>query len=151
MSFQHHVSRPLYKICHLIPFLLLLVILLTGTCFAETVLFDGTSMDGWAHTGPGYFRIDPIQKSLVAMGGMGMLFYYDQQFADFELTLDYRIARWDANSGVFIRFPNLPIKISLRSMARRWLGLGLRCMRAMKSRSVMPVEGTPAPARSTVF
>lgn len=124
MSCQHHVSRPLYKICHLIPLLLLLVILLTGTCFAETVLFDGTSMDGWAHTGPGYFRIDPIQKSLVAMGGMGMLFYYDQQFADFELTLDYKIARWDANSGVFIRFPNLPIKnqpqVNGQEMAGPW-------------------------------
>lgn len=110
MSHRKQVSRSFVKICHPAFYVVLLVVVSAGSCFAETVLFDGTSMDGWAHTGPGYFRLDPIHKSLVAMGGMGMLFYYDQQFADFELTLDYKSSRWDANSGVYVRFPNLPKK-----------------------------------------
>jgi hypothetical protein len=80
----------------------------TGNCSGELVLFDGSSMDGWGHTGPGYFKIDPEEKSLVAMGGMGMFFYYDRQFADFELTLEWKAAISETNSGVFIRFPSLP-------------------------------------------
>src|SRR3990172_1405214 len=86
----------------------LLLLSVTGNCSDEIVLFDGTSMDGWAHTGPGYFKIDPSDKSMVAMGGMGMTFFYDSQFADFELTLEWKAKLPDTNSGVFIRFPNLP-------------------------------------------
>ncbi len=87
---------------------ILLLLSVTGNCSNEIVLFDGSSMDGWAHTGPGYFKIDPAEKSLVAMGGMGMLFFYDRQFTDFELALEWKAKIPETNSGVFIRFPNLP-------------------------------------------
>jgi hypothetical protein len=89
----------------------LVILSVTGNCSGEKVLFDGTTMDGWAHTGAGYFKIDSQEKSLVTMGGMGMLFYYDQPFTDFELTLDFKTTRPDSNSGVFVRFPNLPKKV----------------------------------------
>lgn len=76
----------------------------------EVVLFDGTSFDGWAHTGPGAFNLDSEKKIMTSEGGMGMLFYYDEQFEDFDLTLEYSVDNERANSGVFIRFPNLPKK-----------------------------------------
>lgn len=85
-----------------------LVLTLTGNCSDEVVLFDGTTLDGWAHTGAGYFLVDEDEKTLVSRGGMGMLFYYDRQFDDFELTLEYAVEKEGANSGVFLRFPNLP-------------------------------------------
>jgi len=85
-------------------------ILLAGSsAYAEEiVLFDGKSMDGWAHTGPGYFGLDERESCLIARGGMGMLFYYDQKFKDFEVVLEFSVNQDNANSGVFVRFPNLP-------------------------------------------
>ena len=76
----------------------------------EVVLFDGTSMDGWAHTGPGAFILDSKEKFMISEGGMGMLFYYDEQFEDFDLSLEWSVDNEHANSGVFVRFPNLPQK-----------------------------------------
>lgn len=89
---------------------LFLLITVSGNCSNEIVLFDGKNMDGWAHTGPGYFELDEEAGCLITRGGMGMLFYYDQKFADFELTLEFSVNRKNANSGVFVRFPNLPRK-----------------------------------------
>ncbi|MCG3195965.1 MAG: DUF1080 domain-containing protein [Candidatus Omnitrophica bacterium] len=100
-----HYSRFLLLVC------LLLGLSVHGSCSDQIVLFDGSTLDGWAHTGPGYFAIDKDQKSLVAMGGMGMLWYYDRQFGDFELELEWRRNIDNANSGVFIRFPNIPQKV----------------------------------------
>jgi len=82
----------------------------SGNCSDEIVLFDGQSMDGWAHTGPGYFGLDEREHCLISRNGMGMLFYYDQKFDDFDLTLEWSVNREKANSGVFVRFPNLPKK-----------------------------------------
>lgn len=90
---------------------LLLGLSVSGSCSDQIVLFDGATLDGWAHTGPGYFAIDREQKTLVAMGGMGMLWYYDRQFGDFELELEWKRNIDHANSGVFIRFPNIPQKV----------------------------------------
>ena len=94
----------------LIPALVLLLAAQVACRAEERVLFDGTSLDGWAHTGPGYFELDPKEACLISRGGMGMLFYYDQKFDDFELTLEWNAISREANSGVFIRFPNLPKK-----------------------------------------
>lgn len=101
-----HLSTRNQSYVFLVGILLLLSV--TGNCSDEMVLFDGSSLDGWAHTGPGYFKINPAEKSMVAMGGMGMTFFYDRQFADFELTLEWKAKIPETNSGVFIRFPNLP-------------------------------------------
>ncbi len=90
----------------LLPIFLLLTV--TGNCSDKVVLFDGSTLDGWAHTGEGYFNVDEDEKCLVSHGGMGMLFYYDRQFEDFELDLEFKVNQEGANSGVFVRFPNLP-------------------------------------------
>ncbi|MCA9430030.1 MAG: DUF1080 domain-containing protein [Candidatus Omnitrophica bacterium] len=99
-----HVSTK--SLLWMIPIFLLLTV--TGNCSDDVVLFNGTTLDGWAHTGDGYFNVDEKDKALVSHGGMGMLFYYDRQFEDFELNLDFSVNKEDANSGVFVRFPNLP-------------------------------------------
>ena len=77
---------------------------------AILILFDGTSFDGWAHTGPGYFELVSEEKAMVSRGGMGMLYYCDRKFKDFELTLEWKVSKPEDNSGVFVRFPNLPKK-----------------------------------------
>jgi 3-keto-disaccharide hydrolase len=89
---------------------LFLLITVSGNCSNEMVLFDGKNLDGWAQTGPGYFELDEEAGCLITRGGMGMLFYYDQRFSDFELTLEFSVNQKNANSGVFVRFPNLPKK-----------------------------------------
>jgi len=67
----------------------------------EMVLFDGSSTDGWHQAGPGHF--DLKDGELVTNGGMG-LFWYDKEFGDFILTLDFKVTDKSANSGVFVRF-----------------------------------------------
>ena len=70
---------------------------------AELLLSDGTSLDGWKMCGPGEFVID---GGLKATGGMGMVWYADKSFKDFELTLEWQVEDAANNSGVFVRFPN---------------------------------------------
>jgi hypothetical protein len=53
--------------------------------------------------GPGEFVID---GGLKATGGMGMVWYADKSFKDFELTLEWQVEDAANNSGVFVRFPN---------------------------------------------
>lgn len=71
-------------------------------------LFTGNSLEGWAQTGPGYFELDAKEKCLITRGGMGMLWYYYQQFDDFSLRLEWKVESKNSNSGVFVRFPNVP-------------------------------------------
>lgn len=72
------------------------------------VLFDGEEMNGWAHTGGGTFRLDTKGKFMETVGKTGVAFYYDQKFKDFVLHLEWRTTHRNSNSGVFVRFPNLP-------------------------------------------
>lgn len=73
-------------------------------------LFDGTSTDGWAMTGPGEFvHENPGEDGvLLATGGMGMLWYERRRFRDFELTLEWKNEQAGDNSGVFVRFHEPP-------------------------------------------
>jgi len=71
---------------------------------AEVVLFDGSSLSGWSHAGPGHFELrDGV---LQTHGGMGLLWFDRQSFGDFELRLDWRTSDRTDNSGVFLRFPD---------------------------------------------
>jgi hypothetical protein len=72
------------------------------------ILFDGTEMSGWAHTGGGAFQLDPEDRSMETVGKTGITFYYDRKFKDFTLQLEWRTSHRTSNSGVFIRFPNFP-------------------------------------------
>ena len=71
---------------------------------AEVVLFDGSSLNGWLHAGPGHFELrDGV---LQTHGGMGLLWFSRRSFGDFELRLDWRTSDRTDNSGVFLRFPD---------------------------------------------
>lgn len=70
-------------------------------------LFDGTSTDGWAMTGPGVFRFED-DGSITAQGGMGLYYYKDLMLKDFVLELEWKSTVETANSGVFVRFPDAP-------------------------------------------
>ncbi len=67
-------------------------------------LFDGKTHDGWAQSGPGRFVVE--NGELVAEGGMGLLWFTERPFADFELSLEWNAPRREDNSGVFVRFPS---------------------------------------------
>lgn len=73
-------------------------------------LFDGRTLDGWSMTGPGEFIIENPGDDgvLLATGGMGMLWYHERRFRDFELTLEWKTEKREDNSGVFVRFHEPP-------------------------------------------
>jgi len=81
-------------------------------------LFDGEEMNGWAHTGGGGFKLNLEDKCMETVGRTGFTFYYDRKFKDFTLKLEWRGSERKANSGVFIRFPNLP-KITFKDGKKR--------------------------------
>lgn len=70
------------------------------------VLFDGRSTAGWTMTGPGGFSVQ--SGALVSDGGMGLLWYERRRFRNFELEIDWKVARRCDNSGIFVRFPGRP-------------------------------------------
>ena len=73
-------------------------------------IFDGTaySLAGWRQAPGGSFGLRP-DGSIRSSGGLGMLWYADQEFADYSIRLQFRDVSPDnvrANSGVFVRFPD---------------------------------------------
>jgi len=71
-------------------------------------LFNGKDLDGWAHVGPGRFVVE--DGVLRTEGGMGLLWYTREKFADTTLRIVYRAPKPEdaGNSGVFIRIPEKP-------------------------------------------
>ncbi len=67
-------------------------------------LFDGATLNGWTHVGPGGFVVE--NGTLKSQGGLGLLWYSAAQFRNFELTVDWRITQVGDNSGIFVRFPD---------------------------------------------
>ena len=63
---------------------------------------------GWNHYGPGTFELDPETGVLKSQGGMGLLWYSARTYRDFVLELDFKCARKNTNSGVFVRVPGVP-------------------------------------------
>ncbi|WP_169979334.1 ThuA domain-containing protein [Microbispora sp. H10836] len=83
----------------------------------ETI-FDGTpqSFQGWSMAPSGQFNLQP-DGSMRTSGGLGMLWYSKKAYADFSLRLKFRdIAPGTgrANTGVFVRFPNLTTPLDKR-------------------------------------
>lgn len=75
---------------------------------AEPVtLFDGSqeSLQNWTMVGPGSFELQ--DGNLVSQGGMG-LYYYNEPFRDYVLELEWKTTSENANSGIFMRFPEKP-------------------------------------------
>ncbi len=68
-------------------------------------LFDGETLDGWSQAGPGGFEVGECGL-LQPHGGMGLLWYDQQTFADYVMQVDFRVQDPADNSGVFVRFPD---------------------------------------------
>jgi hypothetical protein len=68
-------------------------------------LFDGRSVEGWQHVGPGSFSVEG--GALKTRGGMGLLWYTRERFGDAVIRVVYRNPG-GVNSGVFIRIPDKP-------------------------------------------
>ncbi len=64
---------------------------------------------GWNHYGPGYFILDKKTGVLKSQGGMGLFWFAEKKFKNFELLVDFKCSRNNTNSGVFVRVPNMPV------------------------------------------
>jgi len=69
-------------------------------------LFDGRSLDGWEHVGPGRFVIE--DGMLRTEGGMGLLWYSREKLGNCVVRVVYKTASPRANSGVYIRIADRP-------------------------------------------
>ena len=93
------------------PFVLMVCVLAASSHLAHAAadapkpvtLFDGQSTTGWKQCGPGSFSVK--DGALVSAGGMGML-WHERELGDFVLTLEWKTNAANANSGVFVRFPD---------------------------------------------
>jgi hypothetical protein len=69
-------------------------------------LFDGKSLDGWEHIGPGKMVLE--DGLLRTEGGMGLLWYTREKIGDGVIRVVYKTTSHSANSGVFIRIADKP-------------------------------------------
>jgi len=69
-------------------------------------LFDGKDLNGWQMVGPGRFVVE--NGMLKTEGGMGLLWYTGQTFGHSTIRVVFKTASPNANSGVYIRFPEPP-------------------------------------------
>ena len=69
-------------------------------------LFDGRSLGGWEHVGPGKFVVE--DGLLRTEGGMGLLWYSREKLGNCVIRVVYKTANERANSGVYIRIADRP-------------------------------------------
>src|SRR3954465_5713913 len=69
-------------------------------------LFDGRSLDGWEHVGPGRFVVEDGQ--LRTEGGMGLLWYAREKLGDCVIRVVYKLGTPRSNSGVYVRIADRP-------------------------------------------
>jgi hypothetical protein len=69
-------------------------------------LFDGKSLDGWEHVGPGRFVVEDGQ--LRTEGGMGLLWYSREKLGDCVIRVVYKTGTPRSNSGIYIRIADRP-------------------------------------------
>jgi hypothetical protein len=69
-------------------------------------LYDGHGTDAWTMVGPGRFVVE--DGLLKTEGGMGLFFYSREKFGNATIRVVFKTASKNANSGVFIRLPELP-------------------------------------------
>lgn len=70
-------------------------------------LFDGKSLDGWEHLGPGGIRVE--DGALRTEGGMGLLWYTREKLGNCTIRIVYKTTSKVSNSGVFIRVAGKPV------------------------------------------
>ncbi|MFB3826657.1 MAG: DUF1080 domain-containing protein [Bryobacteraceae bacterium] len=69
-------------------------------------LFNGKDLDGWEMVGAGRFTVE--NGLMKTEGGMGLLWYTRERFGNTTLRVVFKTASPNANSGVYIRFPERP-------------------------------------------
>lgn len=69
-------------------------------------LFNGKDLTGWEHVGPGEFIVE--HGVMRTSGGMGLLSYTGEKFGNAVIRVVYRGTTEPANSGVYIRIPEVP-------------------------------------------
>ena len=77
----------------------------SGSSSAWRPLFDGRSLDGWEHVGPGKFVID--DGVLRTEGGRGLL-WVRRRLGNSVIRVVYKTANDRSNSGVYIRIADRP-------------------------------------------
>ena len=70
------------------------------------VIFDGKTLEGWEHVGPGSF--EPVDGAYKTVGGMGLLYYAEEPLGDCVIRVVYRAENGNSNSGVYIRIAEKP-------------------------------------------
>jgi hypothetical protein len=69
-------------------------------------LFDGKSLDGWEHVGPGRMVLE--DGLIRTEGGMGLLWYTREKLGDCTIRVVYKTTSPRSNSGVFVRVADKP-------------------------------------------
>ncbi len=69
-------------------------------------LFDGHTLDGWEHVGPGKFVVE--DGLLRTEGGMGLLWYSREKLGDCVIRVVYKTAGERDNSGIYVRIADRP-------------------------------------------
>ena len=102
------MKRTIVHKFHLSITVVALVVLPASVDAQESVwrhLFNGRDLTGWEQVGPGEFLVE--DGALKTVGGMGLLWYTEQEFSDTVVRVVYRNPG-GVNSGVFIRIPDRP-------------------------------------------
>jgi type 1 glutamine amidotransferase len=73
-------------------------------------LLNGRNLDGWRQVGAGRFTTEP-DGAIVSEGGPGLL-YNTRRFGDFILELDWKADTKEADSGIFLRLPQIPADLT---------------------------------------
>ncbi len=69
-------------------------------------IFDGKSLDGWEHIGPGKMVLE--DGMIRTEGGMGLLWYTKEKLGDCVIRVVYKTGGQEANSGVYVRIAEKP-------------------------------------------
>lgn len=69
-------------------------------------LFNGENLSGWKHVGKGRFVVE--NGLLHPEGGVGLLWFEGEKFANAVLRVVYKVKARSDNSGIFIRIPHPP-------------------------------------------
>ena len=69
-------------------------------------LFDGRTLEGWEHVGPGRFVVEDGQ--LRTEGGMGLLYNAKEKLGDCVIRVVYKLGTPRSNSGLYVRIAEQP-------------------------------------------
>jgi Domain of Unknown Function (DUF1080) len=73
---------------------------------AWRTLFDGKSLEGWEHIGPGKMILE--DGVIRTEGGMGLLWYTREKFGDCVIKVVYKVTTTHSNAGIFVRIAEKP-------------------------------------------